>query len=121
MHPCSCMLVGHPRQKKVAGTVILQPTVDSHFDPHASLWTHPHMHVYLRTSEEVALMCLQQFIFQYTVHEKYIYNTVNPSYHTSKNKNPCICRYAICKSTCINKDMHVHYILYIWFYFIHGD
>ena len=50
-----------------------------------------------------------------------IYNTVNPSYHTSKNKNPCICRYAICKSTCINKNMHVHYILYIWFYFIHGD
>ena len=59
-------------RKKVAGTVILQPTVDSHGDPHASLWTHPYMHVYLRTSEEVALMCLQQFIFQYTVHEKYI-------------------------------------------------
>ena len=44
-----------------------------------------------------------------------IYNTLNPSYHhTSKNKNPCICRYAICKSKCINKNMHACPNIYIY-------
>ena len=116
-------------RKKVAGAVILQPTVDSHGDPHASLWAYLYMHVYLRASEEVALMCLQQFIYFNIQCMRSIYNTVNPSYHhTSKNKNPCICRYAICKSKCINKNMHacpyiyIHiYDIYVWFYFIHGD
>ena len=107
-------------RKKVAGAVILQPTVDSHGDPHASLWAYLYMHVYLRASEEVALMCLQQFIYFNIQCMRSIYNTVNPSYHhTSKNKNPCICRYAICKSKCINKNMHACPYIYIHTYMIY--
>ena len=103
-------------RKKVAGTVILQQTVDSHGDPHASLWTHPYICMYIYVHLKRWRSCASNNVYFNIQCMRSIYNTVNPSYHTSKNKNPCICRYAICKSTCINKNMHVHIYIYIIYY-----